>query len=80
MENTAMNIPLWTKIVMGVVCIGLLVLIAMWSVVWAWLWKQFKRSAALPRKMASAVVFTAVNTTKLGHHVNRRLHIRPRHA
>jgi len=85
MENNVMYIPLWIKIIMVVICVGMLVLVAMWSIVWDWIWG---RSKALSKKMLSAaarcstrIVFVATNNAaKLGHYMNRHFHIRPRHA
>lgn len=78
MENNAMYIPLWIKIIIAVISIGAIVLLAVWSVVWDWIQE---RSKALSKKMSSAVVSAVTNNAaKLGHYMNRHFHIRPRHA
>jgi len=78
MENDAMYIPLWIKIIMAVICVGAIALLVAWSIVWDWICGQSK---ALSKKMSSAVVFAVTNNAaKLGHYVNRHFHIGPRHA
>lgn len=85
MENNAMQLPLWFQIIAVIVCVGLIVLVAAWSVISDWI---VERSKALLNKMLSAAakcnprfVFAVTkNAAKLGHYMNSHLHIRPRHT
>jgi len=80
-----MYIPLWIKIIIAVICFGMIVLVAAWSFVSDWI---VERSKALSNRMLSAATrcgprFTFAvtkNAAKLGQYMNRHLGSRPRHA
>jgi uncharacterized iron-regulated membrane protein len=80
MENNGMQIALWVRIIMVIVCVCAIVLLAAWSIVWEWVTRRTRAlsDGVLPAARAWAHV-ASKNVAKLAHHTNTHLGGRPVH-